>query len=203
MTLFLSCLFTSSIFSQVNITKSDVSVVEKFIDVTFTDAERDSMLNEVLDNMTAIKAVHSQHLDNWVTPALYFDPMPAGMVLPKIQKPIKWASNKVEMPKNKADLAFYTVSQLSSLIKNKKISSVELTKFFIERLKKYSDTLHCVISLTEETALQQAKQADDELAKGKYRGLLHGIPYGVKDLIAVKGTKTTWGAAPYKNQTID
>ena len=202
-TFFLSCLFTTSIFSQVNITKSDVSVVEKFIDVTFTDAERDSMLNEVLDNMTAIKAVHSQHLDNWVAPALLFDPMPVGMVISKIQKSIKWASIKAEMPKNKADLAFYTISQLGSLIKNKKITSVDLTKFFIERLKKYSDTLHCVISLTEETALQQAKQADDELAKGKYRGLLHGIPYGVKDLIAVKGTKTTWGAAPYKNQTID
>ena len=98
-TFFLSCLFTTSIFSQVNITKSDVSVVEKFIDVTFTDAERDSMLNEVLDNMTAIKAVHSQHLDNWVAPALLFDPMPVGMVISKIQKSIKWASTKAEMPK--------------------------------------------------------------------------------------------------------
>ena len=202
-TLFLSCLFASSLFAQVSITKNDVSVAEKFLDVVFTDAERDSMLNEVLDNMTAIKAVHSQHLDNWVTPALYFDPVPTGMTLSQIQKPIKWTTQKVEMPKNRADLAFYTVAQLASLIKNKKITSVDLTKFFIERLTKYSDTLHCVISITEETALLQAKRADDEISRGKYRGLLHGIPYGVKDLIAVKGTKTTWGAAPFKNQEID
>ena len=88
-TLFLSCLFASSLFAQVSITKNDVSVAEKFLDVVFTDAERDSMLNEVLDNMTAIKAVHSQHLDNWVTPALYFDPVPTGMTLSQIQKPNK------------------------------------------------------------------------------------------------------------------
>ena len=131
-TLFLSCLFTSSLLSQVNISKSDVFVAEKFLDVVFSDAERDSMINEVVDNMTAIKAVHSQHLDNWITPALYFDPIPIGMVLPKIQKSIKWATPKVEMPKNKADLAFYTVAQLASLIKNKKITSVDLTKFFID-----------------------------------------------------------------------
>jgi len=75
--------------------------------------------------------------------------------------------------------------------------------FFIDRIKKYGDSLQCVITVTEEIAMQQAKQADDEIASGKYRGPLHGIPYGLKDLFAVKGTKTTWGAAPYKNQTID
>jgi Asp-tRNA(Asn)/Glu-tRNA(Gln) amidotransferase A subunit family amidase len=107
------------------------------------------------------------------------------------------------LPTNKSDLAFYTIKQLASLIKNKKITSVDLTKLFIDRLKKYGDTLHCVISIQEEMALAQAKKADDDIKKGQYRGILHGIPYGVKDLLAVKGTKTTWGAAPYKNQTID
>lgn len=202
-TLVLCCLMSVSLYSQDKITKNDVSVVEKFIDMSFTDNERDSMLNEVLDNLTAIKVVHSQHLDNWVTPALYFDAVPAGMVLPKVQKPIRWATATIAMPKNKADLAFYNISQLAALIKNRKISSVELTKFFIERLRKYSDTLQCVISIPEESALQQAKKADAEIAKGQYKGVLHGIPYGVKDLIAVKGTKTTWGATPFKNQTID
>jgi Asp-tRNA(Asn)/Glu-tRNA(Gln) amidotransferase A subunit family amidase len=95
------------------------------------------------------------------------------------------------------------VHKLAVLIKNKKISSVELTKLFLERLKKYGDTLQCVITLLEETALKQAQRADDEIAKGKYRGPLHGIPYGVKDLLAVDGTKTTWGAAPYKDQLIN
>ncbi len=199
----LLCLFGSWLLAQTPITKEDIAVAEKFLDLTFTEPERDSMLAEVTDNLLSIKAVHSQHLDNWVAPVLYFNPLPSNFKMQKGQKPILWSAPKVSMPVNKADLAFYTIPQLAQLIKTKKISSVELTKFFIERIKQYSDTLHCTISITEETALQQAKQADDELAKGKYRGILHGIPYGVKDLIAVKGTKTTWGAAPYKNQVID
>lgn len=186
-----------------NITKNDIETAEKFLDLTFTDAERDSMLMEVADNIGAIKAVHSQHLDNWVSPALYFNPLPSNFKVPKIQKLSKWSTVKTNLPTNEADLAFYTIPQLAHLIKTKKISSTKLTQFFIDRIKKYSDTLHCTISILEETALKQAKQADDEIAKGQYKGLLHGIPYGVKDLLAVKGTKTTWGAAPFKNQTID
>lgn len=89
------------------------------------------------------------------------------------------------------------------MIKAKKISSVALTQFFIDRIKQYADSLQCVISITESIALEQAKAADEEIAAGKYRGPLHGIPYGLKDLFSVKGTKTTWGAAPYKNQQID
>jgi Asp-tRNA(Asn)/Glu-tRNA(Gln) amidotransferase A subunit family amidase len=107
------------------------------------------------------------------------------------------------VPANKNELAFYSIGELAYLIKNKKISSLALTQFFIERIKKYGDTLECVISLQENIAYAQAKKADEEIAQGKYRGLLHGIPYGLKDLFAVKGTKTTWGAAPYKNQVIE
>ena len=109
----------------------------------------------------------------------------------------------MQLPANRNELAFYSIPQLASLIKNKKISSVELTKFFIDRLKKWGDTLECVITLTEDLAMQQAKQADDELKKGIYHGPLHGIPYGLKDLFAVKGYKTTWGSTPYKDQVMD
>ncbi|MES1216458.1 MAG: amidase, partial [Bacteroidota bacterium] len=104
---------------------------------------------------------------------------------------------------NRNELAFYSIPQLASLIRNKKISSVDLTKFFIGRLKKWSDTLQCTITLTEDLAMQQAKQADDEIKKGFFRGPLQGIPYGLKDLFAVKGYKTTWGTTPYKDQVID
>lgn len=195
--------FSIMLIAQAPITKADISVAEKFLNISFTDAERDSMLPEVIDNISAIKAVHSRHLDNWVTPVLYFDPIPAGMNFPTIQQKIKWTLPKVELPQNQADLAFYSISQLASLIKNKKITSVALTKFFIDRLKKHNDSLLCVISITEDTALRQAQQADNDIRQGKYKGMLHGIPYGIKDLLAVKGTKTTWGAQPYKNQTID
>jgi Asp-tRNA(Asn)/Glu-tRNA(Gln) amidotransferase A subunit family amidase len=108
-----------------------------------------------------------------------------------------------ELPANKNDLAFYSIPQLASLIINRKITSVDLTKFYIDRLKKWGDTLECVITLTEDLALEQARQADQELNEGYYRGPLHGIPYGLKDLFAVKGYKTTWGSTPYKDQVVD
>ena len=162
------------------------------------------MLDGVKDNATLYKKMHTLPLANSLHYPFAFNPTPAGFVIPKKQEMINWAIPvNVAMPKNKNELAFYSVLQLASLIKNKKISSVSLTTFFINRLKKWGDTLECVISLTEALAMKQAKQADDEIRKGNYRGPLHGIPYGLKDLFAVKGYKTTWGSVPYKDQVID
>jgi Asp-tRNA(Asn)/Glu-tRNA(Gln) amidotransferase A subunit family amidase len=107
------------------------------------------------------------------------------------------------MPANLDDLAFYSIGQLGALIKSKQITSEKLTRFYLERLKKYGPKLECVVTLTESLALEQACRADKEIAAGKYRGPLHGIPYGAKDLLAVKGYPTTWGAAPYTNQVFD
>ncbi len=133
-----------------------------------------------------------------------FKPAPASMNVSTRKEKINWdIPAHVHLPSNKTDLAFYSIPQLASLIKNKKISSLELTKFFLERLKKWGDTLQSVITLTEDLALVQAKQADEDLKKGIYHGPLHGIPYGLKDLFAVKGYKTTWGTTPYKDQIID
>ena len=136
--------------------------------------------------------------------SLAHSPVLPGMKFNTVQKPVKWnIPANVSLPENRKDLAFYSVLQLASLVKAKKITSVELTQFFISRLKQYSDSLQCVVSFTEDIAMQQAKQADKEIAAGKYRGPLHGIPYGLKDLFSVKGTKTTWGAEPYRNQIIN
>ncbi|MDX9697780.1 MAG: amidase, partial [Bacteroidales bacterium] len=120
------------------------------------------------------------------------------------QKPIQWdLPTGVELPKDKAEIAFLTVYELASLIKEKKISSVELTQLYIDRIKQYGDTLECIITLTEDLAMAQAKGADEEIAKGNYRGYLHGIPYGLKDLFSVPEYKTTWGSVPYKDQVLD
>src|SRR5213079_2103008 len=100
-------------------------------------------------------------------------------------------------------LAFLPVTSLSALVRNRQVSSVELTKLYLERLKKHDPTLHCVVTLTYELALKQAEQADREIASGRYRGPLHGIPWGAKDLIAYPGYKTTWGATPYRERTFD
>ena len=175
----------------------------KLYDLDFTDAEADSMLDNVKDNLDIYKALHKTLPTNDIPYPFTFNPLPQGATIPTKQAKIVWDIPVVQMPANKNELAFYSIMQLASLIKNKKISSVDLTKFFIARLKKWSDTLESVITLTEELALQQAKQADDEIKKGIYRGPLHGIPYGLKDLFAVKGYKTTWGSTPYKDQVVD
>lgn len=186
------------------ISKQDIQTAARVIALDFTEPELDSMLRDVRDNRREYSKMQSLPLNNSTPMSLWQSPLLPGMQFNSKQLPVQWnIPANVTMPKNKADLAFYSILQLASLIKNKKISSVELTKFFIERIRRYGDTLQCVITVTEEIALQQAKAADAELAKGKYRGPLHGIPYGLKDLFAVKGTKTTWGATPYKEQTID
>lgn len=190
--------------AQDSITVSDIRSAEKIISLYFTEAKEDSLLGSVQARAKVYDKMHRFSLDNSIPMAMAESPLLPYMDLNKQQLPVKFdIPAGVNLPANKNDLAFYSIPQLASLIKYKKISSVELTKFFISRLKKYGDTLQCVISFTEDIAMKQAKQADKEIAEGKYRGLLQGIPYGIKDLFAVRGTKTTWGAAPYKNQVID
>ncbi|HYM94795.1 MAG TPA: amidase family protein, partial [Chitinophagaceae bacterium] len=189
-------------------TKSDtiqlIRNTAKLYDLDFTNAEADSMIGNLNGNFQLYKGMHRTLPTNDIPYPFAFNPLPHGYSVPTKQEKVNWDIPKnVAMPSNKNDLAFYSILQLASLIKNKKISSVELTKFFIARLKKWSDTLECTITLTEELAMQQAKQADDDLKKGIYHGPLHGIPYGLKDLFAVKGYKTTWGTTPYKDQVID
>src|SRR5688572_140947 len=184
--------------------KYPTTTIEPYLDLQMTDAERDSMMDDLKEFQDSYKAIHAYVLNNSVSPALVFDPLPYGFQLNEKQLPINWNLPKdVVLPANREELAFYPVYKLAALIKNKKITSVELTKLYLNRLKKFGDTLQCVITLMEETALQQAKRADEEISNGKYRGPLHGIPYGIKDLLAVEGTKTTWGAAPFKDQSIN
>ena len=202
--LLFAILFCTGIFAQDTITTKDIQSAAKLLDLSFTQKEIDTMYDGVKENLMGYKMMHKQSLNNNIPMSMWQSPVLPGMKFNEKQDPINWNIPKeISVPTNKNDLAFYNILQLASLIKNKKISSVELTKFFIDRLKKYGDTLQCVISLTEEIAMQQAKAADAEIAKGKYRGPLHGVPYGLKDLFAVRGTKTTWGAAPYKEQVVD
>jgi Asp-tRNA(Asn)/Glu-tRNA(Gln) amidotransferase A subunit family amidase len=205
--LFTSILLSLRLFVSAQdstIQKTDLVSSAKLYDISFTTKEIDTLYSDVIDNLANYKAMHRLPLANSVPLSMWQTPVVPGMQFNTIQKPIAWKlDNTVQLPTNKNDLAFYTLEQLASLIKNKKISSLALTEFFIARIKKWGDTLQCVISIQEDIAYAEAKKADAELAQGKYRGLLHGIPYGLKDLFAVKGTKTTWGAAPYQNQIIE
>lgn len=194
--------YTSS--AQDSITIPDIRSAEKIISLHFTEAKEDSLLSSVQDRSKEYDKMHRYSLDNSVPMTMAESPLLPYMDLNKKQIPVKFEiPSGINLPADKNDLAFYSIPQLASLIKNKKITSVDLTKFFIDRLKKYGDTLQCVISFTEDIAMKEAAEADKEIAAGKYRGLLHGIPYGLKDLFAVKGTKTTWGAEPYKDQVVN
>ena len=200
---FFSC-FVFAAYGQDTLTVKDIPAAERVIGLQFKQAERDSLFDDVKNSTREYNKMRQLKLDNSVPLSTWQSPVLPGMKFNMKQDFIKWnIPSNISLPKNKNELAFYSLPELASLIKNKKITSVELTKFFIGRLKKYGDTLQCVISVTEAIAMQEAAQADTEIAAGKYRGPLHGIPYGLKDLFAVKGTKTTWGAAPYKNQTIE
>ena len=146
-------------------------------DLGFTQAEADSMIDGIKENAAIFNNMHKLSIPNELTYPFAFNPAPIGFTIPKVQQKINWnIPTNVAMPKNKADLAFYSITQLASLIKSKKITSVELTTFFLDRLKKHNDTLRCVISFTDDIAMQQAKKADDEIKRGVYRGPLHGIP---------------------------
>jgi len=184
--------------------QEQILATEKLFDMSLTASERDSMITTLESQLGDYKIIHKQVIDNSTPPAIWFDPVPAGVVYNEIQKPLNWnLPTNISMPTDKNELAWYSVADLSYLIRTRQISSVDLTKFFLARLKKYGDTLHCVITLTEDRAMKLAQEADDELAKGIYHGPLHGIPYGIKDLFAVEGYNTTWGAAPYKDQVLN
>lgn len=176
---------------------------ENLSGLEFDTAQHRQMQGFLKRNLAMYRGMRQHSLDNSVSPALLFQPLvnPDEPGARDYANPV--AVSEVKMPDSKDEIAFMTVSELSQLIRNGDLSSVELTKIYLDRLKKYDDSLFCVVSITENLALEQAEKADREIAEGNYKGPLHGIPYGVKDLLAVKGYKTTWGAKPYENQVID
>ena len=193
-----------TLYAQTEISKIEIENSEKLVGLEFTDAERDSMLDNLIANLESYKSNRSIKLSNRIMPAILFNPLPVGFKFENVEEQLIFGNySYTKLPENINDLAFYSIGELAELIRTKKISSVELTKFFLERLKKYDPLLKCVIILTEVRALEKAKFMDEELNAGKYRGLLHGIPFGVKDLFATKDYKTTWGAMPYKDQIIN
>ncbi|MCU0285207.1 MAG: amidase [Acidobacteria bacterium] len=187
-----------------NITKEDIKIAAKTIGIDFSDKEIELMEPDVKENLESYLTLRKYTLDNGTSPAIYFNPLVPDLKIeikdsPKVeyQLPVIKAPAKIE------DLAFAPVTVLASLIKSRQITSVQLTEMYLKRLQQYGPKLHCVITLTEDLAMAQARKADQEIAVGHYRGPLHGIPWGAKDLLATKGIKTTWGSPPYKDQVPD
>ena len=171
--------------------------------LTFTDQQLDRMLGGVNKNLAHYEEVRKVPLDNSVAPPLYFNPIVPGMKIDRTKHAFRpSAAPRVTRPKNLEAAAFWPLTQLAELIRTRQVSSLELTGMYLERIKRFNPNLLCVVNITEELALRQAREADKEIAAVHYRGPLHGIPYGVKDLAAVKGYPTTWGAAPFRNRII-
>ena len=181
----------------------------------FTAEQKQMMLEGLNGQRSGYEEIRALKLANSVPPAYVFHPQPPAtskqnqkcdsMLIPEggITVEIDYVGSQPTAPSRIDDLAYATIGELANLLRWQKITSVALTEMYLARLKRYDSTLHFVITLTEERALRQAKEADAEIAAGKYRGPLHGIPWGAKDLLAVKGYPTTWGAGGFEHQTFD
>jgi Asp-tRNA(Asn)/Glu-tRNA(Gln) amidotransferase A subunit family amidase len=187
-----------------DITPDEVHTAARVLGLDFLDDEEvDLMLPDLEDNRQALDSIAARSIPNALSPAVVFDPVLREEQLPDSEEVVAPASAPPPPADTDIDLEWATVEQLASLIYHRRVSSRELTEFFLDRLKTHDPTLHCVITLTEERALEQADRMDAELVAGNYRGYLHGIPYGAKDLLAARGYVTTWGAKPYVGQVID
>ncbi|HET9406808.1 MAG TPA: amidase [Candidatus Sulfotelmatobacter sp.] len=186
------------------ITREMIDNAASIADVSIADEYKEMMLNDLNNQAKGYEEIYKLHIPNSVAPALVFDPVLPGMQIETTRKPTRMSkAPSVMTPKNVEELAFASVRELAELVRTKKVSSLALTEMYLQRLKKYDPALKFVVTLTEERALAQAKQADAEIAAGKYRGPLHGLPWGAKDLLAVKRYRTTWGAGGFENQMFD
>ncbi len=186
------------------ITPAQIAAAETLLDLDFTPAQREQMLEIVNGRRSQYTTIRAAELDNSVPMALHYqvhaaDPAPVPVPRTYAMSPQPPATRPADLE----DAAFYPVTQLAELIRTRQVSSVELTRMYLARLKRYDPVLECVAAYTEELALEQAKRADDEIARGRYRGPLHGIPWGAKDLLATRGYPTQWGAKPYQGQMLD
>jgi len=196
--------FYYSLKEEGKITSGIISEASEIMGLEFTRSEIDSMrgdLNELLGNYESLRKID---LPNSVAPSYSFSAILPGMSFEDKQSNFTYKRPKgVTRPQILEDVAFWTVTQLAELIRTRQVTSVELTEMYLNRLKKYGPTLQCVITLTEDLAMEQARKADSEIRSGNYKGPLHGIPWGAKDLLATNGIKTTWGGMPFREQLFD
>jgi Asp-tRNA(Asn)/Glu-tRNA(Gln) amidotransferase A subunit family amidase len=187
------------------VTLAMLQAAERIAGLSFTPAEEEAVLarlNSPAGPVPGFDALRGTDLDD-VQPAIVFNPVPPGKALPTGKRPLRRQPLAVPTPASDEELAFLPVTHLSRLIETRTVTSTYLTQLYVDRLRRYDPTLFAVVSLTEELALRQARRADEEIAAGIYRGPLHGIPWGIKDLFAVRGTRTTWGMTPYRDRVID
>lgn len=185
------------------LTKETLAQAEKIAGLEFSGADRELMLEGVEENLAAFRELRKVAVPNSVPPALRFEPLPPGFVMPTGPSGIEVGPGMTTRPATDGDLAFLSASDLARLLAAGEASSVELTRLYLDRLERWDPLLHCVVTLTRERALAEAERADRERREGRVRGPLHGVPWGAKDLLAAQGYRTTWGGEPYVEQRIE
>jgi Asp-tRNA(Asn)/Glu-tRNA(Gln) amidotransferase A subunit family amidase len=192
---------------DLTLTKETLDCGEKIFGVDFTDAEEDAIVRGVNRNLESFEALRKVDIPLDTDIPLVFHPyLPGNKPKPGATPGAPLNVTLTPPAARRAsvdDLAFEPATALAPLLKNRDVSATDLTRMYLARLKKYGPKLNCVVTLTEDLALQQAADADREIAAGRYKGPLHGIPWGAKDLFATRGIPTTWGAGPYQNQVFD
>ncbi len=182
----------------------DLKAFTRLTGLTFTDDELKEVLSDVKDWLKGYETLRALPIPTEVEPPTIFTPKSHRKSSGKSGISCRTTGvGDLRRPGSNEDLAFMTVRQLSHLIQTRQVTSAELTELYLDRLRKYGDKLQCVVTLMPEQAMERAKRADEEIAAGKSRGPLHGIPCGIKDLFAMRGAPTTWGAAPYKDQVFE
>lgn len=183
--------------------RESIACAEGLIGVKFTDGQRKEVQGRIEGNRIQFQKLRELDVSNEVEAPLVFLPG-TNKPVSEDRKPFRLSSTEpIERPDSEEDLAFLPVTALAQLVESREVSPVELTRLYLDRLTAYNPKLTCVVTLTEELALEQAKTAEKEIAAGRYRGPLHGIPWGAKDLLATRGIPTTWGATPFKEQVIN
>jgi Asp-tRNA(Asn)/Glu-tRNA(Gln) amidotransferase A subunit family amidase len=169
----------------------------------FTDEEREQIVNGLNQNLERYENIRKLRLED-LAPPLYFSPLVPGTKLDRVARPSRPSRvPSLRRPVNLEDLAFAPIAHLAQLMKTRQVTSLDLTRMYLDRLKRYNPTLNCVVTFTDDLAMTQARHADQEIAAGRYRGPLHGIPWGCKDIIAVPGYPTTWGSDAFKTQAFE
>jgi Asp-tRNA(Asn)/Glu-tRNA(Gln) amidotransferase A subunit family amidase len=183
------------------ITAADLAVADRVAGRAYSETERALMARSAGRIRAMLQALRAADITEGAEPALHFDPRVPGMELPRGKSGFRLSSGPLpRYDGNPESLAFASAVDLSRLLKARRVTSTELTRMYLDRLKRYGPRLLAVVNITEELALTQAARADREIAAGKYRGPLHGIPWGAKDLLHAKGTATTYGIRPYEKQ---
>lgn len=204
-----STLFPGVLWAKVaageEITDASIAAAAEIAGVSFSDEERALMLTGLKQQTAQLDALHRIPLDNAVAPAMIFTPLPHADAVPKgTQRPIVMSRQTAKSaPADLGALAYAPLTELADLVRRKQVTSVRLTTMYLDRLTRLDPQLLCATTITRERALTQARAADAEIAAGRYKGPLHGIPWGAKDLLAVKGHPTTWGTPPYRDQMLD